>query len=194
MIRSEMGPVAGAIALFGMLMIMIILLAVLALVVVKALVGSPWGTFTVVATIPIAMLMGVYARFFRVGKIGEMSAIGFVLLLAALVYGRTVSETPTLAALFTFNGETLALLLIGYGFVASVLPVWLLLAPRDYLSTFLKIGTILLLAIGILSFSPTCRCRRSPSSSTAPARCGPAACSRSCSSPSPAARCPASMR
>jgi carbon starvation protein len=153
-IRSEMGPVAGAIALVGVLMIMIILLAVLALVVVKALVGSPWGTFTVVATIPIAMLMGVYARFFRVGKIGEMSAIGVVLLLAALVYGRTVSETPELAAWFDLRGETLALLLIGYGFVASVLPVWLLLAPRDYLSTFMKVGTMLLLALGILWVQP----------------------------------------
>ncbi len=153
-IRSEMGPVAGAIALVGVLMIMVILLAVLALVVVKALVGSPWGAFTVAATIPIAMLMGVYARFFRVGKIGEMSVIGVVLLLAALVYGKTVSETPALAAWFDLRGETLALLLIGYGFVASVLPVWLLLAPRDYLSTFMKVGTMVLLALGILWVQP----------------------------------------
>jgi carbon starvation protein len=154
MIRSEMGPAAGAIALVGVLMIMIILLAVLALVVVKALVGSPWGTFTVACTIPIALVMGVYARFIRVGRIGEMSAIGVVLLLASLIYGRTVGETPALAAWFDLRGETLALLLIGYGFVASVLPVWLLLAPRDYLSTFMKIGTMVLLALGILWVQP----------------------------------------
>jgi len=154
MIRSEMGPVAGGIALVGVLMIMIILLAVLALVVVKALVGSPWGTFTVACTIPIAILMGVYARFIRVGRIGEMSAIGVVLLLAALAYGRTVSETPALAHWFDLSGETLALAMIGYGFVASVLPVWLLLAPRDYLSTFMKVGTMLLLAVGILIVRP----------------------------------------
>jgi carbon starvation protein len=154
MVRSEMGPVAGGIALVGVLLIMIILLAVLALVVVKALVGSPWGTFTVFCTIPIALLMGVYARFLRIGRIGEMSAIGVVLLLASLIYGRTVSETPQLAAWFDLRGETLALIIIGYGFVASVLPVWLLLAPRDYLSTFLKVGTMLLLAIGIVLVRP----------------------------------------
>jgi carbon starvation protein len=133
MVRSEMGPVAGGIALIGVLLIMIILLAVLALVVVKALMGSPWGTFTVFCTIPIALLMGIYARFIRVGRIAEMSAIGIVLLLAALIYGRTVSENPALAAWFDLKGETMALAIIAYGFVASVLPVWLLLAPRDYL-------------------------------------------------------------
>ncbi len=154
MIRSEMGPVAGAIALIGVLLIMMILLAVLALVVVKALMGSPWGTFAVFCTIPIAIFMGVYARFIRVGRIAEMSAIGVVLLLASLIYGKTVSEDPQLAALFDYRGETLALIIIGYGFVASVLPVWLLLAPRDYLSTFLKIGTMALLAIGILFVQP----------------------------------------
>jgi carbon starvation protein len=154
MVRSEMGPLAGGIALVGVLLIMIILLAVLALVVVKALVGSPWGTFTVFCTIPIALLMGVYARFIRIGRIGEMSAIGVVLLLASLIYGRTVSETPQLAAWFDLRGETLALIIIGYGFVASVLPVWLLLAPRDYLSTFLKVGTMVLLAIGIILVRP----------------------------------------
>jgi carbon starvation protein len=154
MIRAEMGPVAGAIALIGVLMIMIILLAVLALVVVKALAGSPWGTFTVFATMPIAILMGVYGRFIRPGCIGEMSIIGFVLLMAALVFGQTVAENPALAPLFTYSGEALSLMLIGYGFVASVLPVWLLLAPRDYLSTFLKIGTITALAVGILFVMP----------------------------------------
>jgi carbon starvation protein len=154
MVRSEMGPVAGGIALVGVLLIMVILLAVLALVVVKALVGSPWGAFTVFSTIPIAMLMGVYARFIRIGRIAEMSLIGIVLLLAALVYGRTVSENPAIAAWFDLRGETLALIIIGYGFVASVLPVWLLLAPRDYLSTFLKIGTMALLAVGIILVQP----------------------------------------
>ncbi|HKM88042.1 MAG TPA: carbon starvation CstA family protein [Xanthobacteraceae bacterium] len=154
MVRSEMGPAAGGIALIGVLLIMIILLAVLALVVVKALMGSPWGTFTVFCTIPIALLMGVYSRFIRIGRIGEMSAIGVALLLAALVYGRTVAETPQLAAWFDLRGETLALVIIGYGFVASVLPVWLLLAPRDYLSTFLKVGTMALLAVGIILVQP----------------------------------------
>jgi len=154
MIRSEMGPLAGSLALVGVLMIMIIILAVLALVVVKALTGSPWGTFTVIATIPIAILMGIYARFLRPGRIGEMSLIGFGLLMAALLYGQTVAESPALAPLFTFKGEQLALMIIGYGFVASVLPVWLLLAPRDYLSTFLKIGTIICLALGILVVMP----------------------------------------
>src|ERR671911_2245907 len=154
MIRSEMGQVAGVIAMFGVLMIMIILLAVLALVVVKALAHSPWGSFTVFATIPIAMLMGVYTRYLRPGRIGEMSVIGFAALMAAIYFGQLVSENPTTASMFTFSGETLALTIIGYGFVASVLPVWLLLAPRDYLSTFLKIGTILGLAIGIVFVMP----------------------------------------
>jgi carbon starvation protein CstA len=154
MIRSEMGSVAGAIAGIGVLLICIIILAVLALVVVNALKGSPWGTFAVFCTIPIALLMGVYSRFIRPGRIAEMSIIGVVLLLAALLYGRTVSETPELAAYFNLPGTSLALVIIGYGFVASVLPVWLLLAPRDYLSTFLKIGTMFLLAIGILIVRP----------------------------------------
>ena len=153
-VRAEMGPVAGTITGIGILLICVIVLAVLALVVVKALIGSPWGTFAVFCTIPIALLMGVYNQFIRPGRIGEMSLLGCVLLLAALVYGKTVSETPALAAYFDLKGETLALIIIGYGFVASVLPVWLLLAPRDYLSTFLKIGTIMLLAIGIIIVRP----------------------------------------
>ena len=153
-VRAEMGPVAGAITGIGILLICVIVLAVLALVVVKALIGSPWGTFAVFCTIPIALLMGIYNQFIRPGRIGEMSLLGCVLLLAALTYGKTVSETPSLAAYFDLKGETLALIIIGYGFVASVLPVWLLLAPRDYLSTFLKIGTILLLAIGIIIVRP----------------------------------------
>jgi carbon starvation protein len=154
MVRSEMGPIAGTIAGIGVLLICVIILAVLALVVVKALAGSPWGTFAVSCTIPIAIVMGIYSQFIRPARVGEMSCIGAVLLLAALVYGRTISEDPVLAAYFNLSAETLALIIIGYGFVASVLPVWLLLAPRDYLSTFLKIGTITLLAIGIVIVRP----------------------------------------
>lgn len=154
MIRSEMGPVPGTIAGIGVLLICVIILGVLALVVVNALKGSPWGTFTVFCTVPIAFIMGVYGRFIRPGRIGEMSIIGVVLLLGALIYGRTVSETPELATYFNFPGTSLALIIIGYGFVASVLPVWLLLAPRDYLSTFLKIGAVGLLAVGILIVRP----------------------------------------
>ncbi|WP_125662182.1 carbon starvation CstA family protein [Sphingomonas sp. 2R-10] len=154
MIRSEMGLIPGTIALVGVLMIMIILLAVLALVVVKALTGSPWGTFTVFATIPIAVLMGLYGRFLRPGKIAEMSVIGFVLLMAAIVGGEPVAHSATFAPMFTYSGPALALILMAYGFVASVAPVWLLLAPRDYLSTFLKIGVIAGLALGILIVRP----------------------------------------
>ena len=154
MIRTELGPVPGSIAGIGILLICIILLSVLALVVVKALEGSPWGTFTVFCTIPIALVMGVYSRFIRPGRIAEMSLLGAVLLLAALVYGKTVSETPELAAWFNLPGSTLALIIIGYGFVASVLPIWLLLAPRDYLSTFMKVGTVLLLAVAIMVVRP----------------------------------------
>jgi carbon starvation protein len=154
MVKEEIGPVTGFIAALGILGIMIILLAVLALVVVKALVGSPWGMFTIAATIPIAILMGIYMRFIRPGRVGEASLIGFVLLLLSLVAGQHVAQNPTLAGIFTLKGETIAILMIIYGFVASALPVWLLLAPRDYLSTFLKIGTIVGLALGILVVAP----------------------------------------
>jgi carbon starvation protein len=154
LIKTEMGHIPGVIAMAGILSIMIILLAVLALVVVKALADSPWGAFTVFATLPIAVFMGVYGRYIRPGRIGEMSIIGFVLLLASIAFGRDVAESATLAPLFAYKGETLAFMLIAYGFVASVLPVWLLLAPRDYLSTFLKIGTILSLALGIFIVWP----------------------------------------
>jgi len=154
MIRTEMGGAAGTIAMIGILMIMIILLAVLALVVVKALAQSPWGTFTVAMTIPIALLMGVYLRFLRPGRILEMSIIGFIGLLVSVWLGGVVAADPTWGPMFTLKGTTLAWLLIGYGFIASVLPVWLLLAPRDYLSTFLKIGTILLLALAIFLVHP----------------------------------------
>ena len=154
MIRSEMGNAAGTIVGVGILLICIIILGVLALVVVRALTHSPWGTFTVFCTIPIAILMGIYNRFVRPGRIAEMSIIGFALLMAALVYGRTVSAIPSFGSHFDLSATALSLIIIGYGFVASVLPVWLLLAPRDYLSTFLKVGTILLLAIGILVVHP----------------------------------------
>ncbi|UNK50629.1 carbon starvation protein A [Lysobacter sp. S4-A87] len=154
MIRAEMGPAAGVISMVGILMIMVILLAVLALVVVKALADSPWGTFTVAMTIPIAILMGLYLRYFRPGRIMEVSVIGFVLLILAIWSGGKVAANPDWAPIFHLTGTTLAWLMIGYGFVAAVLPVWLLLAPRDYLSTFLKIGTVLVLALAILIAMP----------------------------------------
>ena len=155
MIRSEMGPIPGAIAGVGILLICIIVLSVLALVVVNALKGSPWGTFTVFCTIPIALIMGIYSRFIRPGRIAEMSVLGAGLLLVALLYGHASVRDPGTGGLwFDYSGGTLALIVIGYGFVASVLPVWLLLAPRDYLSTFLKIGTILLLTAGVIVVHP----------------------------------------
>jgi carbon starvation protein len=154
MIKDEMGALPGAIAMLGILAIMIILLAVLALVVVKALINSPWGTFTIAATIPIALFMGIYMRYLRPGRIGEVSIIGLILLLGSIVVGQYVAESPTWSALFDYDGPTLAWILIVYGFVASALPVWLLLAPRDYLSTFLKIGTIVGLALGIFIAQP----------------------------------------
>ncbi|HEU4816781.1 carbon starvation CstA family protein [Janthinobacterium sp.] len=154
LIKAELGEIPGMIALLGCFMIMVIILAVLALIVVKALTGSPWGSFTVMATIPIALFMGVYSRFIRVGRIGEISVIGFVLLMLAIIGGQYVQESAVLGPMFTFTGTELTWMLIGYGFIASVLPVWLLLAPRDYLSTFLKIGTILGLAIGIIVVAP----------------------------------------
>jgi len=157
LIKSEMGEIPGLIALLGTFMIMVIILAVLALIVVKALTGSPWGTFTVMATIPIALFMGVYSRYVRVGRIGEISLIGFVLLMLAIIGGQWVHDSPTWGPMFTFTGTELTWMLIGYGFVAAVIPVWLLLAPRDYLSTFLKIGTILGLAIGIVIVAPDLR-------------------------------------
>ncbi|MGZ4160986.1 MAG: carbon starvation CstA family protein [Neobacillus sp.] len=154
MIKDEMGKVTGIISMIGILGIMIILLAVLALVVVKALTGSPWGMFTIAATIPIAIFMGIYMRYIRPGRVGEASLIGIVLLLLSLFLGQNVAENPTWAAMFTFKGETIAIMMIIYGFIASVLPVWLLLAPRDYLSTFLKVGTIVGLALGIIIVAP----------------------------------------
>ncbi len=154
LIKSELGIVPGVIALFGTFMIMTILLAVLALIVVKALAESPWGTFTVAATIPIALFMGLYTRYIRPGQVGEVSVIGFVLLMASIVFGGTVAADPYWGPAFTFTGLQLTWMLLAYGVIASVLPVWLLLAPRDYLSTFLKIGAIAALAIGILIVAP----------------------------------------
>ena len=154
MVRTEMGHIPGIIAQVGILMIMVIILAVLALVVVKALAESPWGTFTVAATIPIAIFMGLYTRYIRPGRVAEVSAIGVVLLIGSILLGGQVAYHPYWGPAFTLSGETLAIAMMAYGFIASVLPVWLLLAPRDYLSTFLKIGAILALAIGILLVRP----------------------------------------
>ncbi|GEN08495.1 carbon starvation protein [Myxococcus fulvus] len=157
MVRMELGPAAGVVAMVGVLMIMMIILAVLALVVVKALTHSPWGTFTVAMTIPIALAMGLYLRYVRRGKVLEVSIAGFVLLMLSIWLGGRVAESATWAPFFTFDSKALAWMLIAYGFCASVLPVWLLLAPRDYLSTFLKIGTVMVLAVGIVLAAPEMR-------------------------------------
>jgi len=148
MAREEIGPIGGAAALIAVLSIMIILLAVLALVVVKALAESPWGAFSIAMTLPIAILMGVYMRFIRPGRVLEVSVVGVALLVLAIISGGWISESAYADA-WTFSGTQLTWALIVYGFLASVLPVWLLLAPRDYLSTFMKVGTIALLAITI---------------------------------------------
>jgi carbon starvation protein len=153
MARDEIGPVGGAAALVAVLAIMVILLAVLALVVVNALANSPWGTFSIAMTIPIALFMGVYLRTLRPGRVLEATAIGVTLLLAAIVLGKVVADS-SLAGAFTLSPKALTFCLIAYGFIASVLPVWMLLTPRDYLSTFMKIGTICLLAVGILVTLP----------------------------------------
>ncbi|MEV1293341.1 carbon starvation CstA family protein [Pseudonocardia sp. NPDC049635] len=154
MAREELGRVGGTAALVATLSIMIILIAVLTLVVVNALGESPWGVFSVALTIPIALFMGVYLRFLRPGKVSEVSWIGFAMLIAAIVAGGWVAETEWGQALFTLDRVTIAWGIIIYGFVAAVLPVWLLLAPRDYLSTFMKIGTIVLLAVAIIVVRP----------------------------------------
>jgi carbon starvation protein len=135
--------------------ILTILLGVVALIVVNALKSSPWATFTIAMTMPVALLMGVYLRRIRPGKVLEVSALGFVLVLMAIWGGQYVSQNPALARVFTFSAPTLAILIMAYGFAASALPVWLLLAPRDYLSTFVKLGTIGLLAVGIVALHPT---------------------------------------
>ena len=154
MAREEIGRVGGFTALVTVLLIMIILLAVVALVVVNALKGSPWGTFTIAATIPIAVFMGLYLRYLRPGKVLEISVIGFLLVLGSIFAGEWVAHSATWAPWFTLSGVTLAICVIVYGFAASALPVWLLLAPRDYLSTFVKLGVVLLLGIGILFVQP----------------------------------------
>ncbi|MBS0543669.1 MAG: carbon starvation protein A [Proteobacteria bacterium] len=149
MAKQELGPRAGVIVMLGSLAVMVIILSALALIVVKALADSPWGTFTIAMTIPIALFMGIYMRFIRPGRIAEISVIGFVLMMAAIIYGEDIARSEYWGPLFTLTGPQLTLALVVYGFVASVLPVWLLLAPRDYLSTFLKLGVIVGLAIGI---------------------------------------------
>ena len=154
MAREEIGKVGGMTALITVLLNMIILLAVVALVVVNALNHSPWGTFTIAATMPIAIFMGLYLRYFRPGKVLEVSVIGFLLILASIFGGEWVANSPTWAPVFTISAIGLAWSVIVYGFAASALPVWLLLAPRDYLSTFVKLGVVLLLAVGILVVQP----------------------------------------
>ncbi|MCU1789148.1 carbon starvation protein A [Pectobacterium polaris] len=153
-VKKELGPVPGTIALFGCFLIMIIILAVLALIVVKALAESPWGVFTVCSTVPIALFMGVYMRFIRPGKVGEISVIGIVLLVLAIWFGGVVAHDPYWGPALTFKDTTITYTLIGYAFVSALLPVWLILAPRDYLATFLKIGVIVGLAIGIVILNP----------------------------------------
>ncbi|MEQ9844311.1 carbon starvation CstA family protein [Pectobacterium brasiliense] len=153
-VKKELGPVPGTIALFGCFLIMIIILAVLALIVVKALAESPWGVFTVCSTVPIALFMGIYMRFIRPGKVGEISVIGIVLLVLAIWFGGVVAHDPYWGPALTFKDTTITYTLIGYAFVSALLPVWLILAPRDYLATFLKIGVIVGLAIGIVILNP----------------------------------------
>jgi carbon starvation protein len=154
MAREEIGKVGGFVALVTVLIIMVILLAVVGLVVVNALKGSAWGTFTIAATMPVALFMGLYLRYWRPGKVLECSAIGFVLVLASIFGGRSVAASASLAPVFTLSAMALAIGIIVYGFLASALPVWLLLAPRDYLSTFVKLGVVLMLAVGILIVRP----------------------------------------
>ena len=154
MVKEELNTGAGAIAVVSILAILVILLAVLALVVVRTLAESPWGVFTVGATIPIALFMGVYMRFLRVGKVLEATAIGVTLLLLAVWGGKVVYQSPQWSQIFAVHDIGLARILIGYGIISSSLPVWLMLAPRDYLSTFMKLGTIMLLALGILCTLP----------------------------------------
>ena len=155
MAKEETGPLGGFVAYGAVIAILIILLAVVALVVVNALKDSPWGTFTIAMTIPIALLMGIYLRRIRPGKVLEASVFGFILVLLAIWGGQWASQNPPVAHVFTLTATTLAVLILIYAFAASALPVWLLLAPRDYLSTFVKLGTIGLLAIGILVLHPT---------------------------------------
>jgi len=155
MAKEETGRIGGFVAYAAVIAILIILLAVVALVVVNALKGSPWGTFTIAMTIPIALLMGLYLRRIRPGKVLEVSVLGFILVLLAIWGGQWAAQNPDMSGLFTLRAPTLAILIIAYAFAASAMPVWLLLAPRDYLSTFVKLGTIGLLGIGIVVMHPT---------------------------------------
>ncbi len=154
-VREEIGPVAGFVSMVAILMIMVILMAVLALVVVNALKGSPWGAFTLAATVPIALFVGFYMRVIRPHKVFEASLIGVVLTIFAVIGGQYVAGNSLLAPWFTLNAVSLSWALIGYTFIASVLPIWVLLAPRDYLSAFIKLGTIALLALAIIWVRPT---------------------------------------
>ena len=155
MAKSEIGRLGGFVAYVAVISIVVILLGVCALIVVNALKASPWGTFTIAMTIPIALLMGVYLRRLRPGKVLETSVLGFLLVLLAIWGGGWASHTPSVGQYFTLTAPTLAILIIIYGFAASAMPVWLLLAPRDYLSTFVKLGTIAMLALGIVALRPT---------------------------------------
>jgi carbon starvation protein len=154
MVKEEIGKVGGVTAMITVLLIMVILLAVLGLVIVNALKGSPWGTFTIAATIPIAIFMGLYLRYLRPGRVQEISIIGFFLVVLSIFGGQWVAESASLAPWFTYGGPALVLLLAVYGFCASTMPVWLLLAPRDYLSTFVKLGVAAMLAVGVLLVRP----------------------------------------
>lgn len=154
MIKDEMGNFTGAVAMIAIFGIMIIIIAILAMVVVKSLANSPWGLFTIAMTIPIAIFMGIYMRFIRPGKVGETSIIGFVLLILAIHYGSVVATDPYWSKIFTFDAPTLAFMIMGYGFISSLLPVWFFLAPRDYLATFLKIGVIVVMALAIVIVMP----------------------------------------
>jgi carbon starvation protein len=154
MAREEVGKTAGTVAFIAVMSILVILLAVVALIIVNALKDSPWGVFTIAMTIPIALLMGIYLRYLRPGRVLEASILGCVLVVLAIFGGQWVSHSH-LAAMFTLTGATIAILILIYAFAASALPVWLLLAPRDYLSTFVKLGTIAILALGILLVRPT---------------------------------------
>ncbi|AIN64472.1 carbon starvation CstA family protein [Providencia stuartii] len=153
-VKEELGPIPGTIALFGCFLIMIIILAVLALIVVKALAESPWGVFTVCSTVPIALFMGIYMRYIRPGRVGEVSVIGIVLLILSIWFGGVIAHDPYWGPALTFKDTTITYVLVGYAFISALLPVWLILAPRDYLATFLKIGVIVGLAIGIVILNP----------------------------------------
>ena len=153
-IKDELGTFTGAVTMIAIFGIMLIIIAILSMVVVKALAESPWGLFTIAMTIPIAIFMGIYMRYLRPGKVGEASVIGFILLILAIHYGSIIAADPYWKQVFTFDATTLAFIMMAYGFIAAVLPVWFLLAPRDYLSTFLKIGVIVLMAIAIVIVAP----------------------------------------